>query len=308
MVAQQSDPLSGTVFDIKRFSIHDGPGIRTTVFLKGCPLHCAWCHNPEGISLQPEIHFWAKRCIACHECLQACPNGALSWVAGQRVHQTALCQGCGFCAEACPAEATELVGTRMGVPDVLREIEKDLIIYDQSGGGATFSGGEPLLQIDFLEALLIACKDHDIHTVVDTSGHVRIEHLERIKPLVDIFLYDIKLMDPDRHFQYTGVPNRRILNNLMKLAKTGTRVIARVPIIPGINDDEVNIDQTGHFLASLTTIRQVNILPYHRSAADKYQRMQHFYPLSDLMPPSDHHISQIAERLESYGLTAVIGG
>jgi len=301
-------PPTGIVFDIKKFSLHDGPGIRTTVFLKGCPLHCSWCHNPEGISPLAEIHFWDERCIKCHDCIQACENGALSLVDGLRNYDSKFCQGCGTCAESCPSESIKLIGTRMQVSDVIHEIEKDMIFYDQSGGGASFSGGEPLLQIEFIEALLIACKDRGIHTTVDTSGFVPYESIDRVLPHVDLFLYDIKIMDSKAHTKFTGVPNHKILDNLAELAETKSRIIPRIPIIPGVNDDLENIRETGEFLASLKSFSEVNILPYHRAAAHKYNRMGNDYFLKDVHPPTEEHMSKIALDFENYGFSVKIGG
>jgi pyruvate formate lyase activating enzyme len=301
-------PLTGNVFDIKKFSIHDGPGIRTTVFLKGCPLHCTWCHNPEGISPSSEIQYWDKRCIGCQECVEVCENRAIAFINEVRFHYPELCQGCGACAQVCPTEAIELIGSRMTVLEVMEAIEKDVIYYDQSNGGVTFSGGEPLLQTEFLEAVLRACKDHGIHTVVDTSGYVSFGVLKKIKPLVDLFLYDIKLMDTDRHIQHTGVSNQLILENLRELVITGAQVTARIPIIPGINDDSDNICQTGDFLKSLGTLPEVNLLPYHRAATHKYQRIGSNYLLPEVMPPSDDQMSRITWELENYGLSVKIGG
>jgi pyruvate formate lyase activating enzyme len=298
----------GTIFDIKKFSIHDGPGIRTTIFLKGCPLHCAWCHNPEGISPLKEIQFWNKRCISCHECVLACENQAIKILDGKLFRDPELCQGCGSCAEICPAEATEIIGQTMSVSDVLREIEKDVLYYDQSGGGVTFSGGEPLLQITFLEAILRACKDHGIHTTVDTSGFVKYQNFQRLNPLTDLYLFDIKIIDNDRHLNFTGVPNQLILENLTKLSKSGVEIIVRIPIIPGVNDDDENIDKIGEYIISLDRNHLVNILPYHCAAADKYERMNHKYTLQEVRPPTAEHMSQIAEHLESFGLSVTIGG
>ena len=302
------ETLTGIVFDIKKFSLHDGPGIRTTIFLKGCPLQCQWCHNPEGISYQREIQFFSNRCICCGDCVEACPNQALSFNGNQRIHDPYQCCACGACADVCPAEAASLVGTQLTVAEVMTEIKRDLIYYDQSGGGATFSGGEPLGQIEFLVGLLQACNDSGIHTTVDTCGHVPYDRIERVRPLVDLFLYDIKLMDPDGHLRYTGVPNHRILENIQTLSNTNSRVIVRIPIIPGVNDDRQNLEQTGRLLASLKTIPEVSILPYHGAAAEKYHRMKTPYHLTALIPPSDSHLIEIAERLERYGLLVTIGG
>jgi pyruvate formate lyase activating enzyme len=302
------DPPSGIIFDIKKFSIHDGPGIRTTIFLKGCPLHCSWCHNPEGISPLKEIQFWVKRCIGCHECIEACELQALSFVDGMPVRDLKLCQGCGACAEVCPTEATELIGRTMTLSEVMVEIEKDVIYYDQSGGGVTFSGGEPLFQIEFLASLLEICKDRGIHTAVDTSGFVQFGALETILPLVDLFLYDIKMINEKRHIQYTGVPNHTILNNLNALSKLGADIVIRIPIIPGINDTIKGIQEIGEFLSSLERIHPVNILPYHRAAIDKYNRMNGTYLLRDIQPPSTEHMESIAEQIERFGLTVSIGG
>jgi pyruvate formate lyase activating enzyme len=299
---------SGIVFDIKKFSIHDGPGIRTTIFLKGCPLHCVWCHNPEGISPGSEIFFWEGRCIACQECVNHCSLQALSFDNGVRVLDKALCDRCGLCAEACPTGATEHIGKTMTVSEVLAEIEKDVAFYDQSGGGVTFSGGEPLFQPDFLEALLVASKEHDIHTTVDTSGCVSPDRFYKILGNVDLFLYDLKLMDEDRHIRSTGVSNQLILNNLKELVLAGKPVIVRIPVIPGINDDDENLAQTGAFLASLEQVRQVDILPYHRTATDKYRRLDSDYALQGIEPPSGAAMSDVARKLESFGLTVKIGG
>ena len=299
---------SGIIFDIKKFSIHDGPGIRTTIFLKGCPLHCTWCHNPEGRSPRKEIRFWDKRCISCLECVQACEHRAISIFGGKPVRNPNLCQGCGACAEVCPAEATELIGRTMTVTDILMEIEKDVLYYDQSGGGATFSGGEPLLQIGFLEAILRACKDHSIHTVIDTSGYVKFVNFQRVSSLTDLYLFDIKIMDNVRHMHYTGVSNRLILKNLGELTKTRAEIIVRVPIIPGVNDDLENITEVGQYLKSLDRLHPVNLLPYHRAATEKYNRMGNKYQHQGVLPPSAEQMANIAENLESFGLSVSIGG
>lgn len=299
---------TGLIFDIKKFSIHDGPGIRTTIFLKGCPLHCSWCHNPEGISPHIEIHFWEKRCIACYECADACDTGALKFIDGKRVHSSSLCLGCGACVQACPTEATEMVGTEISVPDLIKEIRKDIIYYDQSGGGVTFSGGEPLLQVDFLEQVLKTCQDLGIHTAIDTAGYVPSDSLTRVLPFTDLFLFDIKIIDSEKHFHFTGVQNHRILKNLTMLVKNRVKIILRFPIVPGINDDDENIHQIGLLITQLGTIDRLDILPYHRTAIEKHRRMGKHYTLENLRPPTEERMVEIAWLLESYGCQVHIGG
>jgi pyruvate formate lyase activating enzyme len=201
-----------------------------------------------------------------------------------------------------------MVGTKTTVSDLMDELEKDTLYYDQSDGGVTFSGGEPLLQIDFIEALLNCCVDKGIHTAIDTSGYVPKDSLSRVIPLADLFLYDIKMMDSNRHLQHTGVSNQRILANLKYLADAGANIIPRIPIIPGINDQNESIFQTGKFLQSLGTIKEINILPYHRTAESKYARMEKSYPLENLLPAPEENTAEIAWILENFGFKVKIGG
>lgn len=299
---------SGIVFDIKKFSIHDGPGIRTTIFLKGCLLQCAWCHNPEGISPHPEIHLWEGRCIACGECIDVCPNSAVSLQQGLRLWDREICTCCGRCAGVCPAETVQLIGETMSVSEVMREITKDVICYDQSGGGVTFSGGEPLNQTSFLKALLEKCQELEIHTAVDTSGLSPWKNYQAIIPFTNLFLFDLKLMDDHRHRQFTGVSNKLILENLKKLIEIGKQIVVRVPVIPGINDHPENIAETSNFLSSLGGIQNIDILPYHRIASDKYRRMESEYLLKDIQPPSDDEMEMIASQFRTDGFTVTIGG
>lgn len=224
---------SGIIFDVKRFSIHDGPGIRTTVFFKGCPLACLWCHNPESQSRAPQIMLRPSRCIACGACVDECAEGAITWNGGGVLTNRALCTSCGVCTQACVAEARELVGRKVTTAEIMAEISRDLAFYDESGGGVTFSGGEPLLQADFLLELLRECKRQEIHTAVDTSGAASWAALAQIAPFVDLFLYDLKLMDEARHKAATGAGNRLILDNLGRLAATGAAIQLRVALIPG---------------------------------------------------------------------------
>lgn len=207
-VSSRQPDLSGIIFDIKRYAIHDGPGIRTTVFLKGCPFTCAWCHNPESKDAAAQILYTRKRCIGCVKCVEACPQDALTLTIDGIHTDFKLCQGCGICADACPAEARELAGRRESVTGLMAVIEKDVLFFDESGGGVTFSGGEPLVQADFLMALLDACGDRGIHRAVDTTGHVDTALLMEVAERTDLFLFDLKLMDPEKHRHHTGVSNQ----------------------------------------------------------------------------------------------------
>ncbi|MFN2141613.1 MAG: glycyl-radical enzyme activating protein [Candidatus Promineifilaceae bacterium] len=299
---------SGVIFDIKRFSIHDGPGIRTTVFLKGCPLRCAWCHNPESQRPEPQIMLRPSRCILCGACVDECPEEAISWNGVGPVTDRALCVACGVCTDFCAGEARELVGREMGVAEVLGEIQRDLAFFDESGGGVTFSGGDPLFQADFLLALLRGCKALELHTAVDTSGAAAWETLERIRPFVDLFLYDIKLIDDGRHREATGSSNRAILDNLRRLSEAGETIQLRLAIIPGINDDEENLRRTAEFAAAMRHIRGISILPFHNTAQDKYGSLGLEYRLAGVQAPSEERMAEIGRLLAGYGLDVSVGG
>ncbi len=300
--------VTGIIFDIKKFSIHDGPGIRTTVFFKGCPLRCTWCHNPESQSLARERMFRASRCIRCGGCLATCSQGAISWNGSLPVTNDQKCTLCGDCVGTCFAEAREIVGPEMSVAQVMVEVERDVAFYDQSGGGVTFSGGEPLTQPDFLLALLQACQEQEIHTVLDTCGYATWEMLDRVRGYVDLFLYDLKVMDDARHRQFTGVSNERILGNLRALAERGHEIILRMPVIPEVNDDEESVRQIGQFVASLPHVRRVDLLPYHHTAADKYERLERAYALVDARPLSDERMADLADILRKTTIEVRIGG
>jgi len=297
----------GLVFDLRKYSVHDGPGIRTTVFLKGCPLSCWWCHNPESQSAKPEMTLRSARCIGCMSCVEACPTGALTIDQGRFSFSEADCNWCGLCADACPADAREVLGRWMSVDQVLAKVERDVPFYDESGGGVTLSGGEPLMQPAFTRAVLQACRQRDIHTALDTAGYARWETLDSIRPHVNLFLFDLKLMDDTLHRKYTGVPNRLILDNLHRLRESGARVILRTPIVPGITDGDDNlrgIAQTAQQLG----IERIDILPYHHSAAAKYERLQRSYALPDVRPPSDERMQQLAALFEPFQIPVKIGG
>ncbi len=300
--------IKGTIFDVKRFSIHDGPGIRTTVFLKGCALRCAWCHNPESQARRPELLAWPGRCIRCGVCVDACPHGALSWNGGGLLTTGEACQVCGACVEACYAEARELVGRETSVAALLAEIERDRPFYDESGGGATFSGGEPLAQPEFLRAALQACRARDLHTALDTCGYAPWKILDRVRPFVDLFLYDLKLLDEARHRRFTGVSNALILSNLRALSAAGHEIVLRLPVIPGVNDDAEAIRRIGAFAAALPHSHPIDLLPYHRAAADKYERLGRTYQLGEIRPPTPEKMTEMAGYLSRQGLQVQIGG
>lgn len=299
---------TGLIFDIRRFSIHDGPGIRTTVFLKGCPLSCWWCHNPESQSPEPELWLRPGRCIRCGECVEVCPEGAITRQEDIFVTDLERCTRCGACLEACAAEAREIVGRRMSVGEVLAAVERDIIFYDESGGGVTISGGEPLQQRKFLLPFLKACQAKGIHTVLDTCGYATWQAFEQVRPYVNLFLYDLKLVDDARHRQFTGVSNRLILQNLRRLLQAGQRVELRLPVIPGVNDGAEDLRQLGTLIASLPGSPGVVLLPYHRAATGKYERLNRDYPLLEVQPPSAEHMQAVKQALQAYGLVVQIGG
>jgi pyruvate formate lyase activating enzyme len=299
---------TGEIFDIKKYAIHDGPGIRTTIFFKGCPLSCRWCHNPEGLSRTTQRLYREERCIGCMECVKACPNDALTATENGPKWVAANCVYCKTCARVCSAEAVEFIGKTMSVEDVVAEITKDTLFYDQSSGGVTFSGGEPLMQPSFLMGLLKACGDLDLHRTVDTCGYADTRTLLNVATHVELFLYDLKHMDSEKHYRYTGVPNEMILTNLKCLSRQGARIIIRLPLIPGINNDRENIERTGAFLSSLAGVNQVNILPYHHTAAAKYKSLGLNYGAVDIARPTRDHLESIAGQLEKYDLQVKIGG
>jgi pyruvate formate lyase activating enzyme len=291
-------PDNGLVFDIQRYSIHDGPGIRTTVFFKGCPLHCWWCHNPEGISPQKELMYSEYKCMRCSTCAKTCPIGAIEFTDKPLVKRS-LCTGCTLCSEACPSGAMKLVGREIDVDDLMKEIKKDVIYYDNSGGGVTFSGGEPLYQHEFLLKALQACKREGIHTVLDTSGYAPQRILVSVMNYVDLFLYDLKLSDSKRHQQYTGVSNRIIKENLNFLTKMrrADDVILRFPAIPGITDTDENVNGLAEFISTLDGISEIDILPFH-DVSEKYHRLDKVYRMTTHTSPSKEKLTSIKEKFE----------
>lgn len=299
--------MTGTIFRVERFAIHDGPGIRTTVFLKGCPLACTWCHSPESQAPSLEFMPLADRCLRCGACVAACPHDAIRPAETPAQARPADCELCGACARACPSGARELVGRRVSVEEVLDLVEKDRIFYDQSGGGVTFSGGEPLLQPGFVLDAVSRCHERGIHTAVDTSGYGDPAALLRIAAQTDLFLFDLKLIDDRRHQAFTGVSNRLVLDNLRALAEWHRAVTIRFPLVPGVNDDEDNIRALGAVIASLGLPR-VDVLPYHRAGTAKYHRLRREYLLANVPPPSPQNQDTVARTLSGFGLTVTLGG
>ena len=272
-LASQDDETRGTIFDVQRFSIHDGPGIRTTVFLKGCPLRCRWCHNPESMSVRPLVSFVAERCIGCGYCFRRCPRGAHVMRDGRHELDRAACAACGSCTEECYAGALERIGRTATVGEALAEVLRDKPFYETSGGGLTVSGGEPLAQIEFTAALLRRAKAEALHTCVETSGFADYACFERIRPLVDLFLYDIKEMNPAHHQEWTGVPNDRILANLERLVGSGAAVRLRLPLIPGYNTRADHFAAVAALVQRLPGRVEADVLPYHRLGESKVGRM-----------------------------------
>jgi pyruvate formate lyase activating enzyme len=256
----------GIIFDIKKYALHDGPGIRTTVFLKGCPLNCWWCHNPEGQNPEPEV-FWTS----------------------QTANQ-------------------EIIGREVTVDEVIAEIEKDRIFYDESGGGATFSGGEPLMQPYFLENLLSTCQTLEISTALDSCGYASWEIIEKIKDKVDLFLYDLKVIDDKKHQKYTGVSVSPILSNLKKLDNEGKKIIIRFPVITGITETEENINQLAEWITKLKSIQEINLLPFHKIGYSKYEKLNRENKLLDLNPPSSERLDQLVDTFRELGFITKIGG
>ncbi len=279
---------TGMVFDIQKFSVHDGPGIRTTVFVKGCPLRCLWCHNPESQSIRPEIFFTQEKCIGCGSCVAACPEHC-HVLTQTHLFDRAQCLRCGKCAEACLPEALELAGRSMSVEETLAKVLEDKVFYETSGGGMTVSGGEPMMQFDFTLALVRAAKAEGLHVCLDTCGYADFAKYQEILPYADLFLYDIKASDPVKHQEFTGVDNVRILENLRLLDAAGGKTVLRCPLIPGLNDDEAHLRNIGKLAQNLQHVQEITLHPYHPLGQSKNTRLGNagFYENSEFATTED---------------------
>ena len=297
---------TGIIFDVKHFAVHDGPGIRTTIFLKGCPLRCLWCHSPESQSPLPEVAYYPNLCIRCGACVEACPHGAQTLDTPKILRE--LCTGVGRCAEECYAGATIMYGREASVGDILEEADKDRLLYETSGGGVTLSGGEPTMQPRFAATLLGALKERGYHTALDTCGHTEWGILEKVMADADLVLYDLKHMDSLTHEEITGVPNRLILANLERAAGSGKTLVVRVPVIPGYNDSPKNFKAMAGFLGGLKGVEAVELLPYHNLGAPKYLALGREYPLEGLRTPEPGELRALGSLLEAEGLRVVIEG
>ena len=304
-----TEPQGGLVFDIKRYAINDGPGIRVTIFMKGCPLACRWCHNPESISPKVQKMYSVDKCIGCGECVKICPMHACELTPEGVVTDSSICITCGECANACPALASEMSGHYESVDDLIKVIENERPFFDQSGGGVTFSGGEPLLYPAFLIEMLDACGKKNIHRTIDTSGLTSEKNLLEVARRTDLFLYDLKLMDSERHKEWTGVGNKRILKNLQTLAETGSEIQIRIPLVKGVNCDTDNIEATASFVAALPgSPKDISLLPYHDVAGGKSAKLGKEYDPGLMATPGDNELAKIITRFAEHGLTATVGG
>jgi len=294
--------LEGIVTNIQRFSIHDGPGIRTTVFLKGCNLRCFWCHNPETLKPKPELQIFPDRCIGCGVCFERCERGGHEVVEGQRVFHRELCVACGTCAETCYAQSLVIVGERKTVDEVVDEVLRDQPFYERSDGGVTLSGGEPLLQPEFARAILARCKEEGLHTAIETAANMPWERLAGFLAVTDLVMMDIKLLDAEQHRACTGVSNERILENARRLGEQDVPLIVRTPVIPGVNDDEVTISAIAAFVAELPNLIYYELLPFHPMARGKYDSLDMAYRAQELVSPSKEAMDALAEIAQGYGI------
>ena len=302
-----AEVVVGRVFNIQRFSIHDGPGIRSTVFFKGCPLRCPWCHNPESVHREFEVAVNAERCLECGECIDGCalPAGP---VPPGIIAADGDCRLCNSCVETCPSGAREIVGEDMTVPELMDKVLRDRLFFESSGGGVSFSGGEPLAQPEFLVSALAACRRHELHTVVDTSGFARWEAVEEVAEHTDLFLYDLKILDPEKHLELMGAPLNPIVDNLHRLDKRGVPIWLRVPLVRAITDHDENIGAIARLAASLNSVRRICLLPYHRFGIGKLDKLGCRGVSDGWRAPEPERIRRVARIAETAGVEVEVGG
>ena len=298
---------TGTVFNIQRYSIHDGPGIRTVVFVKGCPLHCIWCDNPEGQKRRPELVFFRDRCFACGLCVEACPRSALLEEKGNIGILRDKCDLCGACLPVCYSGALQQIGRTMTVKEVIREVEKDHVFYETSDGGMTVSGGEPTMQPTFVEALLSAAHEDGVSTALETCGEAEWSVLRGLLEFTDLVLFDIKAMDEELHKRLVGTSNAQILSNAKKVAQCRPMIV-RIPVVPGMNDGKENLRAVATFATKLRGVKEIHLLPYHRLGEAKYLRLSLKYQIKSLEPPPYALMRDLKEVVSDYGFTVKIGG
>lgn len=295
----------GRIVGIKRFEIHDGDGIRTTLFLKGCPLKCKWCHNPEAISSKSQVAYLKEKCIGCGECVSVCSAHAHSFFDGKHVYDRNRCVHCGKCVDVCLGDALTLYGREISPKEALKLLTEDGIFYNSSCGGVTLSGGEPLQQADFCMELLKLLKTEGIHTAIDTCGFAGKSDIDKIIDYTDVFLYDLKFYDNKKHIQYTGRTNKPIIENLKYIDIKGKPVEVRIPLVSTINDDQM--EPIGRFLATLKHIRKVKLLPYYNFSSSKYAALEMENTLPAVETPDDRQIKDAVGILKSFGLNAISG-
>lgn len=315
------------IFDIKRYSINDGPGIRITIFMKGCPLKCAWCHNPESQSPEVQKFYTASKCIGAQDCIEVCPNNALTLTPEGIITDFNACQLCGLCAEACPSKAIEMTGRLYEIPELMSIIERERVHFEHSDGGVTFSGGEPLMHPDFLIEMLKVCGEKNLHRTFDTSGFASTGTILEVAKHTDLFLYDLKLMNDAKHKKWTGVSNQLILKNLKILAESGANINIRIPLIKNVNCDEKELTEMAKFISALSFKNRdleilssdvvgatpkgkpiVNLLPYHKIAANKYTKLGTKYNEFEMAEPSEEELNQAISIFKEFGIAAEVGG
>ncbi len=298
------------VINIQKYSIHDGDGIRTTIFFKGCPLSCLWCHNPESQNYREELMYNAEKCIGCMACMNICHKRAISKEENHVVTDISQCDLCKGCIDYCVNNAREIVGKEYTVAQLIKEVEKDKMFYEESSGGITLSGGEVMTQnMDYIEELLRKLKKKGYNIAIDTCGQAPYENYERVLNYVDTFLYDIKLMDNEKHIKYVGKSNEVIIDNLKKLSEAGANINIRIPLLEGINADDESIEEIINFLKENVSVQKINLLPYHNTGKSKYERLQKVYEGIDFKAPSDDRLEEIKKKFENAGFINIkIGG